>query len=334
MPIDSRFFESLTSLTVGEVAGLTSANFRGDPETPIGGLAAYAEAKSGDLCFHTASKAAQVTEDTFAAACFVKPAAAEALNDKTAALITQSPRLDFIKATNALYRLREWDDEGPAPIIHETAKIASGAVIGTAATIGEGSHIGPNAVIGPGVQIGRNTIVGPNASIRCALIGDHVNILSGARIGECGFGVTHDEVGAVDVPQLGRVIIQDHVLVGANTCIDRGALSDTIIGERTKIDNLVQIGHGVILGRSVLVASLTGISGSVKMGDNVVMGGQVGIADHVEIGSNVQLAAAAGVLRNIPDGERWGGTPAKPLRQFLREIAWVQREAASRKTSK
>lgn len=331
MPVDQRFFEPLTSLTLGEIADLTSADLRGDRTLSVNGLAAYLDAQAGDVCFHTARKASQISEETFASACFIGADACAALQDRTVALVSKTPRLDFIKTTHALYRLRDWADEGAEPIIHETANISPGAVICSGAVIGEGSRVGPNAVIGPGVQIGRDTMVGPNASIRCALVGDNVNILSGARIGEVGFGVTHDEDGAVDVPQLGRVIIQDHALIGANTCIDRGAFDDTIIGERTKIDNLVQIGHGVVLGRSVLVASLTGISGSVKMGDNVVMGGQVGIADHVTIGSNVQLAAAAGVLRDIPDGERWGGTPAKPLNQFLREIAWVQREAAARK---
>ena len=127
------------------------------------------------------------------------------------------------------------------------------------------------------------------------------------------------------------MIIQDHVLIGANSCIDRGALADTVIGERTKIDNLVQIGHNVTVGRNVMMASFAGVSGSVKIGDNVIMGGRVTIADHVNIGANSKIAGASGILRDIPEGETWGGTPAKPIRQWLREVAWIEKQIAPKK---
>ena len=130
------------------------------------------------------------------------------------------------------------------------------------------------------------------------------------------------------------MIIQDHVSIGANSCVDRGAFDDTIIGERTKIDNLVQIAHNVIIGRNVMMASFTGISGTSVIEDGVVMGGRVGIADHVHIGAGAKLAASAGIFRDIPAGETWGGVPAKPLRQYLREIAWMQRQIAPKKKPK
>jgi UDP-3-O-[3-hydroxymyristoyl] glucosamine N-acyltransferase len=132
----------------------------------------------------------------------------------------------------------------------------------------------------------------------------------------------------VDVPQLGRVILQDGVTVGANTCIDRGAFDDTVIGENTKIDNLVQIAHNVRVGRNCVMAAHTGISGSVVIGDGAAFGGRAGVADHVNIGHGAQIAAAAGIFRDVPDKARWGGLPGQPIRQWMREVAWVARSAS------
>ncbi len=328
--IDLRFFEALQNLALEEIADLAGATLSGKNKTKITGLAALAEAQVGDLCFHEGKKSDLEKVEVHASACFVTEEAAEALPEHTVALIVPKPRLGFIAAANALYRLRDWQDEGAEPVIHDTARLGPGVIIGAGAAIGPRVEIGPNVVIGPGVQIGHDTVIGPCASIRCALIGNHVTIMAGARIGEAGFGVTHNQDGALDVPQLARVIIQDHALIGGNTCVDRGALTDTIIGERTKTDNLVQIAHGVTIGWNTLIASQTGISGSVKLGDNVVMGGQVGYAPGIKVGDGAQLAGSAGVLKDVPAGELWGGTPAKPLRQFLREMSWLQRQVANK----
>lgn len=334
MPVDPRFFEPLGAVTLGSVADLTGANLRGQRETELAGAAAADTARAGEICFHAGNAKTAGSVSAHAGACFITEDGAAGLPEGVAALITPSPRWAHIQVVNRMFRLRDWADEGAPPQVHETARLAPGAVICADAAIGPNTTIGPNAVIGPGVQIGAGVQVGANASIRCALIGNHVNILSGARIGESGFGVTAGPDGAEDIPQLGRVILQDHVLVGANTCIDRGAFSDTIIGERTKIDNLCQIGHNVVIGRNVLIASFAGLSGTVTIGDGVIMGGRVGIADHVNIGAGATLAASAGIFRDIPAGEAWGGTPAQPLRQFLREVAWVRKHAAARAKSK
>jgi UDP-3-O-[3-hydroxymyristoyl] glucosamine N-acyltransferase len=168
-------------------------------------------------------------------------------------------------------------------------------------------------------------------TIGFALIGDRVRILAGASIGEPGFGVTAADGKTMDVPQLGRVIIQDNVSIGSNTCIDRGAWDDTVIGENTKIDNLVQIGHNVRLGRGCLLAAMTGISGSCIVGDGVAFGGGAGIADHINIGDRARVAADAGVMRDIPAGEMWVGSPARPVRQYMREVAWLSKMATTRK---
>jgi UDP-3-O-[3-hydroxymyristoyl] glucosamine N-acyltransferase len=213
----------------------------------------------------------------------------------------------------------------------DTVVLEPGVVIGHGARIGRGTRIGANTVVGPGVQIGRDCAIGSGVTIGFALLGDRVKIYAGARIGEAGFGAAGAASGPVDVPQLGRVILQDGVTVGANTCIDRGAYGDTVVGENTKIDNLVQIAHNCIIGRNCLIAAHTGISGSVTVGDNVMFGGKAGIGDHLTIGRDARVAGGAGVLANIPPGETWSGYPAKPIRQFLREAVWIARQVGRRK---
>ena len=155
-------------------------------------------------------------------------------------------------------------------------------------------------------------------------------IHAGAKIGQDGFGFVAGASGPERIPQIGRVVIQDNVEIGANSTVDRGAMADTVIGENSKIDNLVQIGHNVRIGRNCLIAALSGISGSVTVGDNVVMGGGVGIADHITIGAGAQLAAGSGFMNNVPAGEVWGGYPAEPMATMLRSIATLRKLTAER----
>ncbi len=222
--------------------------------------------------------------------------------------------------------------------IHPTARLEHGvivdpgAVIGPRAEIGAGTIIAAHVVIGPDVKIGRDCAVAPHVTIQHALIGNRVILHPGVRIGQDGFGYAMGARGHLKVPQIGRVIIQDDVEVGANTCIDRGAIRDTMIGEGTKIDNLVQIAHNVVIGRHCVIVSQVGISGSATLEDGVVLGGQVGVVGHVRIGSGAQIAATSNVASDIPPGARWGGTPAKPMREWMREIAVVNRLATRKAT--
>lgn len=235
---------------------------------------------------------------------------------------------------DALQQVRAQDQSvSPQARLGRDVILGPGAVIGPGAEIGDRVRIGANAVIGPGVAIGHGCEIGSNVSISHAYLGDRVTILPGAAIGQPGFGFASSPAGHVKIPQLGRVIIQDGVEIGAATTIDRGALGDTVIGEGTKIDNLVQIGHNVQIGRHVVLVSQTGIAGSSVIADFAVLGGQVGIADHVRIGPGARLAARSAMVsgQKIEGGQDYGGVPAKPVREWLREIHAVRQLLRPRK---
>lgn len=254
-----------------------------------------------------------------------------------AVIVTPEPQAAWARAAAILHPAIAMTNDRP---VHPEARleddvyVAPGAVIGQGARIGGGTRIGPNTVIGPGVAIGRDCVIGANATVEFALVGDRVVIGPGAVIGFSGFGVAGGAAGLVDIPQLGRVVLQDGVSIGANTSVDRGAWSDTVIGENTKLDNQIQIGHGVVMGRNCVMAAHCGISGSVTFGDNVQCGGDVGVKEHVKIGNNVQLAARSGVMRDIADGEIVGGAPAQPIKDWMREIAWVRNAIAAEREAK
>jgi len=212
-----------------------------------------------------------------------------------------------------------------APRIEDGALVGENVVLGPGVEIGSGSYIGPNSVIGPGVAIGRDSTVGPNCSVECAYIGSNVVLHAGVRIGTEGFGWLDFGQTNRKIPQLGRVILQDNVEVGANSTIDRGALGDTVVGEGTKIDNLVQIGHNCHIGRYCLIAGTAGLAGSTILGDGVLIGAGAGTAGHITIGAGSVVYARAGVTKNWPPGSKIIGAPAQDVRGFWRELAALRR---------
>ncbi|MHB8530059.1 MAG: UDP-3-O-(3-hydroxymyristoyl)glucosamine N-acyltransferase [Caulobacteraceae bacterium] len=332
---DPRFYETLSPTSVGELASLTGARLAHlrHSRHSIDGVANLADAVAGKVCFFSDRRHLASLGATAATACFVAEADAERLPEGCAALITASPHVAYAEAADRLHAARRHEGEGAihdAAELEEGVTIGPGVVVGAGARIGRGSHISAGAAVGPGVTLGRDCYVGANAVIGFALIGDRVRIHAGAVIGEAGFGAATGRKGIIDIPQLGRVIIQDAVTIGAGTCVDRGALDDTVIGENTKIDNLVQIAHNVTIGRNCLLVAHTGISGSVVIGDNCVFGGRAGIVDHIRIGQGARIAAGAGISKDVPAGETWAGYPARPLVRWKREMAWLSLEAARR----
>jgi UDP-3-O-[3-hydroxymyristoyl] glucosamine N-acyltransferase len=329
---DPRFFESLPALDVGGLAERIGAEVLRGGDRKVSAVAPLGLAGSDDVAFLGDRKFAQALRGT-AAGCVIVPAAAADLAPAGAAvLVSGEAQAAWARASLLFHRPIPLSAIDAAEAVEDdSVAIEPGVVLGQGVRIGRGTRIGANTVIGPGVQIGRDCAIGPNVSVGFALIGDRVTLYAGVRIGEPGFGAAGSRAGPVDVPQLGRVVIQDGVTVGANTCIDRGAYADTVIGENTKIDNLVMIAHNCVIGRNCLIAAHTGISGSVTVGDGVIFGGKAGIGDHLKIGDGARVAGGAGVLADIPAGETWSGYPAKPIRQFLREAVWVSKQASRKK---
>ena len=331
---DPRFFDSLPALSVAELAERIGGEVLRGGDRKVSAVAPLGSAEAGDVAFLGGRKFLTALGET-RAGCVILPAAGlEAAPEHTAIIVSDEPQAAWARASMSLHRpvpLQEAARDGVAE--DDTVVFEPGVVVGVGARIGRGTRIGANSVIGPGVQIGRDCVIGSNVSVGFALIGDRVRLLAGVRIGEAGFGAAQSKAGPVDVPQLGRVILQDGVTVGANSCIDRGAYDDTVVGENTKIDNLVMIAHNCVIGRNCLMAAHTGISGSCIVGDNVIFGGQAGIGDHIRIGEGARVAGGAGVLSDIPAGETWSGYPAKPIRQSLREAVWLAKQASGKARS-
>ncbi|WP_370234761.1 UDP-3-O-(3-hydroxymyristoyl)glucosamine N-acyltransferase [Brevundimonas sp.] len=330
---DTRFFQTLPERTVDDLAAAVGGRVVRGGERVISGVAPLARAESGDLTFLSDRRMKAALAQTRAGAVLLSETLVDQAPPEAAVIVSTEVQAAWARVADLLYRPYSIDlSATPGAWLEDDSVIVEpGVVLGQGVSIGRGTRIGANTVIGPGVQIGRDCQIGALVSLSHALIGDRVRILAGARIGEAGFGAAPSKAGPVDIPQLGRVILQDGVTVGANTCIDRGAYNDTVIGENSKIDNQVQIGHNVVIGRNGLLAAHTGISGSVTVGDNVMFGGRAGIGDHITIGEGARVAAGAGVLADIPPGETWSGYPAKPLRQSLREAIWLAKQAGKSK---
>ena len=335
------FFQQPPPSTLADLAALTEAHLA-DPSRggqQIRGLASLDEAGPMHLVFFDNLKYADELASTKAGACLVARRFEAGVPAHVAVLRAAHPFREFVKIARALHgdalRPQSWFGSAgiaPSAVIDSSAHLEDGvivdplAVIGPNVEIGAGTVIGSGVVIGPNVRIGRDCDIGARTAIQFALVGNNVLIHPGCSIGQDGYGfLFFGPDGHLKVPQTGRVLIQNDVEIGAGTTIDRGSLRDTVIGEGTKIDNQVQIGHNVTIGRRCLLAAQIGLAGSLAIGDNVALGAKVGINNHVRIGDGAKVTAMSAVKDDIPANGRWGGFFAKPTRQWFREIVALER---------
>jgi UDP-3-O-[3-hydroxymyristoyl] glucosamine N-acyltransferase len=342
---EPRFVSKPAPMTVADIAALTGAEpLASAPlDRKISNVAQLDRAGPSDLAFLDHAKYADALAGTRAGCCLIAERFVDRAPAHVALLRAREPYRAFVAVARKLFpealrpsSLFAASGTAPGAIVHSSARLESGvtvdpgAVVGPRAEIGAGTVIAAGAVIGPEVRIGRDCAIGAGASITHAIVGDRVIVHPGCRIGQDGFGFVMGAGGHLKVPQIGRVIIQDDVEIGAATTIDRGAFRDTVIGEGTKIDNMVQIGHNVVIGRHCVIVAQSGLAGSVTLGDYVVLGARVGIIDHATVGEGAQLASTSNVHADVPPGARWGGTPAKPVKAWFREMKWLERMAADR----
>jgi UDP-3-O-[3-hydroxymyristoyl] glucosamine N-acyltransferase len=269
----------------------------------------------------------------------LSPALAGALPAGAAGLLTAHPYLGFARIAGLFH-------PAPAPraMIHRSAVVAADAKLGEGCSIGPYAvieagaelgprcQVGPHAVIGAGVRFGADCRIMAHASVSHCLAGDRVTLHPGARVGQEGFSFAPMPDGRyLTMPQLGRVILENDVEIGANSCVDRGSGHDTVLGAATRLDNLVQIGHNVTTGRGCVIVAQVGISGSTTLGDYVQMGGQAGLTGHIRIGSKARIGAQSGVMQDVPEGAEVLGSPAMPVREAMRAAVRLRRIGQARK---
>ena len=329
---DPRFYHRAGPFRAADLAGRCGARLMpgSDPETLIHDIGNVDEAAPGEIIYFADPAYGVAVSASRCGACVTTPELAPRV-PACAVMIADDPRAAFADIA-ALFYPDTVPPSGskaahvaPDAVLGRDAVVAPGAVIGAKAVIGQGTSIGSNAVVGSGVVIGDHCRIGANTTLTHCLLGHRVIVHPGVQIGQDGFGFVSAKGVHRKVAQLGRVIIHDDVEIGANCAVDRGTSGDTIIGAGTKMDNLVQIGHNVVIGRNCIVVAQAGISGSCRIGDGVVIGGQVGIADHVSVGDGAQIAAKSGVMRDVGPGEVVMGYPVRPIRQFWRELTALSR---------
>lgn len=334
--VDKNFYNIKENVSLADVAKVTGANLTDSAKAgeKIKGIATMKSAQADEICFFYDRKSKDAAAEIKAKACVTTEALQQFLPADVVSLVCENPKEAYIRLNEYMY-----SEKKPETAIDPSAKISMFATIGEGCSIGANVVIEDNVVIGDNCRIeanvviahdckiGRDCRIGAGASIAYALIGNNCYIYTGARIGQDGFGFQLMNGHHHRIPQLGRVIIGNDVEIGANTCIDRGALDDTVIGDGCRIDNLVQIAHNDKLGRGCVIVSQVGIAGSCTLGDYVVCGGQVGLADHLHIGSGVQIAAQSGVMRDIEDGAVMMGSPCVPFKDFMRQVAFLQKNS-------
>ena len=328
--------------TAGELAKKFGLELKGNPNEPVKGVAPIAEAKAGQLAFYSTERNSaafkilpiDVLKNTKATVILVQPEQVKNAPKGATLLVTDSPRGEIVKILGVIYAEKPRFGVSYFSVVERgvffrkkrSNYIGQFATVERGAVLEEGVKIYPGVFIGRNVVLRANTVVHSGAHIENATIGSDCVINANAVIGKDGFGYTRQDGKNVFIPHVGRVVLGNRVSVGANSCIDRGAMTDTIVGDGTKIDNLCQIAHGVVIGKECFLASGVGLAGGSVVGDRVLLGGHCGIANGIHIGDDAEVGANSGVFRNIPAGEKWMGMPAGPGIEFFRHYAWVKKQ--------
>jgi len=329
---DPRFFARCGPFTLAVICETAGACPVAPADRVFEAVAPLQAAGPGEISFLDNRRYGGALEATRAGAVIVHPEMAARVPSGTIAIVTDTPYIGWARVA-ALFHPLPPVRPGIHPSsvleadvrVDPSAEIGPFVVIGAGAEIGARCRVGPGAVIGPGVVLGADCRIGPHATLSHVLAGNRVTVHAGARIGQEGFGFATTPTGFLSVPQLGRVILEDDVDIGANTTIDRGSARDTVIGAGSRLDNLVQIGHNVRLGRACVVVAQVGISGSTVVEDQVMLGGQAGLTGHLQIGRGARVGAQAGVMSNVAAGAEVVGSPAQPAREFFRHLAVLRR---------
>lgn len=321
----------MPAFTVSEIARRVGARVEGDPEREITGVAPIDAAGGSDLAFLEREALVSHLETRTPGAILAREGVE--IPEPITVLRVDEPQLAFIRVVGLFH-----PPPPTCPDIHPTAIVGPGVRLGAGvslgphvvlrpgSSIGDRTEIAAGGYVGEGSRVGRDCRLGPGVSILDgSVLGDRVLVHAGARIGSDGFGFADTAEGAVKIPQVGGCVIGDDVEIGANTTIDRGALGDTTIGARTKLDNLVHVGHNVHIGEDCMIVAQVGIAGSTRIGSRVALAGQAGIAGHLEIGDGARVSARSAVFKDVPSGETYGGYPARPHRSFLRASAALLR---------
>lgn len=327
--VDTRFHQFSGAVPLATLLGTLPAQPAVDPRraalVTIEGADDLATAGREHIALAAAAEYTEALRTTLAGAVIVTPKYRDLVPEHTIAIVSDRAHSLFVDVLERLYPLKGQQVPAglapTAPLVEAGVRIGANVVIGDGVEIGRNTVIGPNTTIGPGVAIGRDCVIGPNVSIECAYLGNRVVLHAGCRIGSEGFGWLEQGTRNRKVPQLGRAILQDGVEVGANSAVDRGALGDTVVGEGTKIDNLVQIGHNCRIGRFCLIAGTSALGGATILGDGVLVGGGAGTAGHLRIGNGSILSARSLVTKDVPPGQRVAGYPAEDYRDWQRQVA-------------
>ncbi len=321
--------EGARTLTAADIAAAVGGELVGAGDAVVSRIAPIDRAGAGELTFLASAKYASLLAQGAAEVVLVSPDLADVAGTPRARVIVARPQEAVLQILPLLYRVpARVPGVHPTVQIGRSARIGGEAALGPHVVIGDGASLGDRVTLDAGVTVGAGVVVGddvhlyPNVTLYSGtVVGARVVVHSGARIGCDGYGYVFKDGAHQKIPHVGRCLIEEDVEIGANTTIDRGSIDDTIVGAGTKIDNLVQLGHNVKVGRLCLIMSQVGVAGSVRIGDGCVLAGQVGVSGHLTIGDGARLAAQAGVFGDIPAGETWSGYPARPHRESLRASA-------------